>query len=237
MTRIALFTLVALAPTFARADFDVRPFVQNGQIMTGGHDDGTGEDIPATHAFGYAFGEDPNDPYFTQDPGFNAEAGSGLPPGSQLTFNILSNLKYWNGTGSPMFSATPSTESLEFNFGAQTRYVFSTSAAQAGFALQTVTSDGASHRHLNAFLNASDGNSDASDGVVAPDGVYAVRLQLASSNASTRASDPFYVVYGSGVSDDAVDAAVTFLNASSVPEPATLATLALAAVALRRRRR
>ena len=43
--------------------------------------------------------QDPLDPYFTQDPGFNAPAASGLPPGSVLSYSILSSLTYWSGIG------------------------------------------------------------------------------------------------------------------------------------------
>ena len=229
---------VSTFASFAHADFDIRPYVAGGQIITGGHDDGTGEDIDASRAFAYAFGEDPADPYFTQDPGFNAEANSGLPGGSQLMFNILGPLTYWTGSGLPSFGGVPSNESLTFSFGAQSRNITGTSAAQSGFNLQTVNADGSSHRHLNAFLNGADGNAVAGDGVVAADGVYAVLLELASSSPAIKSSDPFYVVYGNGVDDAAVDAAASSLSATLVPEPTTLAALAGAGIlALARRRR
>ena len=106
-----LSAIVAIASAASAQHADIRPYVASGQIVTGAHDDSTGEDIAVVRAYGYDFGEDPADPYFIGDPGINAEAGSGLTPGSQLRFNVLGSLEYWNGTtASPSFAATLADE-------------------------------------------------------------------------------------------------------------------------------
>ena len=198
--------------------------------------------------FGYDFAEDPNDPYFAQDPGFNAPAGSGLPGGSQLSFNLLGSLSYWNGSGSPSFGALPSSESLRFNFGAQDRTVTAGSGFQTGFNLQTVNADGSMHRHLNSFLQGSDGNSipaadgpwGAGDGIQAADGIYLLSMQLTDSDPGTASSNPFWIVFNNGMPEQIHDEAIDFVQSNIVPEPASIGAMGLliaAGVSRRSRRR
>lgn len=228
MTHLKTFLIASLALAgIAQAHVDVGPYVANSKIVTGGKDDGTGETFAVIRSYGYDFGEDAANPYFIGDPGFNAAAGSGLPQGSQLRFDVLSSLRYWDGTGEPAFSAAPAGESIAFNFGASTTTVTSASGAQPGFNLQTVGANGALHRHLNTTF----------DGTPPAEGVYAVLLDLASSDAAIARSDPFYVVFNNGLSEAQHDAAIDVLGATLVPEPATLAGFAGAGVLLLRRRR
>lgn len=216
---------------------DVRPYVASGQIVTGAHDDGTGEDIAVVRAYGYDFGEDPADPYFIGDPGFNAEANSGLTPGSQLRFNVLGSLEYWNGTtASPSFAATPADESIRFNFGASNALVTDASGSQAGFTLQTVQPNGSVHRHLNTYLNGADGNAVAGDGVEPAAGIYAVKLELTSSDSTIAASEPFYLVFNNGLEEAPHEQSIEFLSALLVPEPSSMTLLAAGSLVLRRRR-
>lgn len=220
---------------------DIRPYVDGGQIQTAGFDDATSSVLPAMRVFGYDFGEDPAQPFFTQDPGFNAAAGSGLSAGSQLLFNILgasslglpANLSYWNGTGNVQFGAAPANETLTLNFGSQSRVADSSSAFVSGFSLQTVTASGAIHRHLNAFLNGAGGDPTA--------GIYLVPLELQSSDPTVQKSLPFYVVYNNGMSEDVHDRAIDWVQDNLVvPEPISLALSWMACVVgvftLRRRR-
>jgi hypothetical protein len=225
------------------ADFDVRPYNLAGRIHTGGFDDGTEEFIPTQVSFGYSFGEDPADPFFTQDPGFNAAAGSGLTGGSTMAFDILGptsgsilpfNLSYWNGVGAVSWGSVPSGEVLHLAFGSQSRNAGSGTALIAGFNLQTLTSQGAMHQHLGASLWGSDGNSvpaadnfdpgfwGAGDGIEAAPGIYAVALRL--RNGAQANSVPFYIVYDNGIGETELNAAV-----ASVPEPSTIVLSSLGA--------
>jgi hypothetical protein len=216
----------------AFADFDVRPYNVGGQIHTGGFDDGTTVFIATKSAFGYSFGGDPTDPFFTQDPGFNAEAGSGLTGGSTMAFDILGptsgsilpfNLSYWNGVGAVSWGSVPSGEVLNYALGSHAVNVGSGTAMIAGYNLQVLTSLGAMHQHLGASLLGSDGNSipagpgawGAGDGIEAAPGIYALALQL--RNGSQANSSPFYIVYDNGIGDTALAAAI-----ASVPEPSSL---------------
>lgn len=219
----ALFTSTALAQ-----HVDIRPYVESGQIRTAGFVDATSTVLPDMRVFGSDFGEDPGNPYFTQDPGFNAAAGSGLPAGSQLLFNIVgaaglglsANLSYWDGTGAVSFSPTPADETLMLAFGSQSRVVDDSTSFVSGFSLQTVTATGSTHRHLNATLNGVGGDPTA--------GIYLLPLELQSSDASLEKSLPFFVVYNNGLDEEIHDLAIDWVqeNLVNVPEPSSFLLLA-----------
>ncbi len=240
MSFIPIFVLlVTTTATFAQ-HADIRPYVENGRILTAGFVDATSTEFPDMRVFGYDFGEDPSDPFFTQDPGFNAAAGSGLPSGSQLLFNIVgagslglpANLSYWDGTGDVSFSQTLAGETLELSFGIQSRIADDSTSFVAGFNLQTVTANGSIHRHLNAFLNGGGGDPT--------EGIYLLPLELASSDPTIAKSLPFFVVYNNGLSEALHDVAMDWVQDNLVvPEASTLslAIVGCAASVLRMRRR
>ena len=172
-------------------DGDVLPGILNNKVFTGAHLDATGADIPNVRVFGYAFQTDPLDPYFTQDPGFNAPAGN-LPAATAFAFNIQSGLTYWNGAGPVTFSATPHAEKFLFTLGAASRTITGTTAAQSGFLIGNVAANGALHKHLNAFLQGSDMTTTPTNGV------YMNRVTLTDSGAGIADSDPIYLLYDNG---------------------------------------
>jgi hypothetical protein len=249
--RIGLAALVAAAasPALMAQDIDIRPLVSGGQITTNGYSDPTSEFFPGKRVFLWEFQEDPSDPYFASDPGINSPAGSGLVPGSLLTFNVLdgsrfglpANLSYWDGNDAASFGPVPDGETLALELGKNSATVGSTLGDQAGYAIQTVTGLGAVHKHLGSFLNGS-GDDDPTEGV------YLLTMELASSDPGTQKSLPFVVLYGNftnGISEEQVDAAFTYAETLLVPEPSGVVLACLAGAGLagmvgrvsRRRRR
>jgi hypothetical protein len=234
--------LATFSATASAQHADIRPYVYNDRIHTAAFVDATSVELPNVRVFGYEFGEDADEPYFAQDPGFNAASGSGLPVGSQLLLNIVgadslglpANLSFWDGAGAVNFAPPPADESLTLNFGSQSCVADSSSGFVAGFNLQTVAASGAVHRHLNAFLNG--GASEP------PLGVYLLSLELASSADEIEESLPFYIVYNNGLSEDAHDMALGWVQDNLVvPEPSstlliTVATLAIGGNCRRQRR-
>lgn len=87
------------------------PYALGGKIVTGGHDDVLGTDNITQHVFGYDFNEDPMFPYTIGDPGFNngtfaigVYPNDGLLPANfTLGIDVLTNLRYWDGTGAVSF--------------------------------------------------------------------------------------------------------------------------------------
>jgi hypothetical protein len=202
---------------------DVRPRVSDGMIFTDGFIDATSETIPDLRIFGYDFQEDPADPYFAADPGFNAAAGSGLPGGSQLRFNILSgadfdlpaNLSFWDGTDKNaaepgvqvQFGLVPGGETLRLGFASGSVVVGTGLGEMSGFAIQTVNANGAIHRHLSSFL-------DAGSAAFPAEGVYLFPLELTSSDTAVRDSDPLFFVYNNGRTEEQHDLAIDWVESN-----------------------
>jgi hypothetical protein len=217
---------------------DLKPDVFGGRIVTDGWIDATSTLIPGLRVFGYDFQEDPLDPYFASDPGFNTAGGSNLPAGSQLRFNFLdatqfglsSNLSYWNGVGTVSFGTPPTAETLRLNLGGQNRTAGAAIGEIAGFSLATAGANGSVHVHINSFLQGSDGNSDPADGNNPANGVYLLPLELASSEIALADSLPLFLVYNNGLDEAAHDAAIEWVetNLVPIPEPATIRFLFVA---------
>lgn len=216
---VLVVLLASCAGVYAQATVisgsDIVPAVVSGQMSTGAHYDPTGVDTANVRVYGYAFQTNPDDPYFDQDPGINAPAGSGLGPGTTVSFNVLGGLSYWSGTGPVTQTAPPGGEALQYTFGISSRTVSGSSGPQAGFNLGAVQSSGAFHKHLNAFLLGPDGNATAGDGSEPAPGVYFVTLQVVDAGVAT--SNPLYVLYGNGVSSAVWDQARTYLRNSFAP--------------------
>ena len=142
------------------------------------------------------------DPFFTGKPGFGAVAGSGLPAGSQVGFNILSDLLYWDGAGQVQFGPVPNHEQLRMRFGFQNRYAGTGTGFVTGFNFVTVASDGSVHQHLSLFLLGADGNSTpaSQDGVQGTNGVYLIQLEVTNTGGITK-SAPVWVVFNNGMTD------------------------------------
>jgi hypothetical protein len=221
------------APVFVQAQHaDVKPDVISGRIVTDGWVDATSELVPDLRVFGYDFQEDPLDPYFASDPGFNTAGASALPAGSQLRFNILdaaqfgltSNLSFWNGAGAVSFVAPPTSETLRLNLGGQNRTAGAATGEIAGFSLATAGANGSVHVHINSFLQGSDGNSDPSDGNNPANGIYLIPLELTSSDAAVADSLSLFLVYNNGLDEAVHDAAIEWVetNLVPIPEPSTM---------------
>jgi hypothetical protein len=263
-SRISIFIgalFVFVWATTALADFDVSPRVEGGAIVTYGYDDAAPMDQALTPTPPRVFEFDMNapGPNITTDPGFHALAvgsgftPSGLPNGSWLSFDVLSNLQYWNGS---TFVAANSGNTLYLQLGSSYVSVTGTTGTQSGFLIGQVggtfsppdtysAGDEGLHVHLQSSIVYGPMATEPS-----PDGIYMVEmdLRLLSSDQVTpypgiSNSLPFWVIYDPLANyddpNDPVDAAVAYQN-SLVPEPsgcvlAGLGGLVLAGVCLRRR--
>lgn len=233
-----LIAIGGLSPAMAQ-HADVVPYSNNGKIVTGGHNDVTLEDTIELRVFGYDFGEDPLDPYFIGDPGFNNGAfaigifpNDGLLPANfTLGFNVLSTLNFWDGDGAVAFAAASAGVSLGLQRGSNTVTV--SGAGQSG-TVPTIQGTGAAgrvHVHLGSLLNSTDGiNPNLPN---APEGIYMLSMELKLPDSGLANSDPIYFVYNNGLDEEVHDQAMDWVQENLVvPEPSTWAIMAIGAVAL-----
>lgn len=198
---------------------DIAPIVQDGKIHTGladyESDPGNPFVIAGTKVWGARFHQDPLDPFFTDDPGFTALTGSGLPAGSLFGWNALADLTYWDGTGPVQFGAVPNNEVLRIRLGAQNRYIGTGTGFISGFNVAVVGSGGEVHVHMSFFLHGADGNAipASEDGVEAKKGIYLLTLELKDSDPSIANSDPVYVVFDNAAPSCADCTALNYIAA------------------------
>ncbi len=241
-TALALAASLAamiMAPGIAKADthFDIAPYLQDGKLSTGGLDHSGSHTAPPISVYGYEFSEDPYDPFNPTDPGINQAAGVGnLPAGSPLRYNILSSLLYWDGDGGIAWGTPVSDTHVDLWMGTATRTLTGSSGAQAGSLIQSVAADGVVHKHFvtSLFADYTSSNVPGESGFLAPaDGIYAFSMELTLTQGSTvYASDPFWIVFNNGMSEEVHGAAMSNL----VPEPASMSLLALGGLAMLRGR-
>jgi hypothetical protein len=234
----AFLSLLALGTAMAQAHEDVVPYESGGKIVTGGHDDVLGTDNIEQQVFGYDFGEDPLDPYFIGDPGFNnggfaigVYPGNGLlPTGFTLGFDVLTNLQYWDGTGGVSFAGAPVDVSLGLQRGSSTVVIDALGHSGTAPNIGSTGVSGRLHVHLSSLLNATDGVDPGLPN--APDGVYLVGLQLKLPGSGLLDSDPIYFVYNNGLDEEVHDQAMEWVELNLVPEPASWVLVALGGAAL-----
>jgi hypothetical protein len=152
--------------------------------------------------------------------------------GSNLRVEFVDGLKLWNGSA----FADPGTEQLAVSTSALfTPTTVTTDAAPySQIALSAVTAAHDEHKTLRWRL-LGDG---AAPNTASDDGVYLMGFRLTTNQPGVAPSDPYYFVLSKNASAPDQAAALAFVNATLVPEPAAALTLStLACLTLRRRQR
>lgn len=220
--------LAAATAAAARAHDDVVPYAFNGKLVTGGHDDGTLTDTLEMRVYGFDFGEEPSDPYFIGDPGFNNGAfaigvfpNNGLlPAGFTLGFDVVTNLQYWDGAGGVSFAAAPADIELGLQRGSFTTYVSGTGQTGTVPTIGSTGGLGRLHVHLGSLLNYTDGIDPALPNP--PDGIYMLGMTLKLPGSGLADSETLYFVFNNGLDEDVHDLAIDWVqNTFVVPEPSS----------------
>lgn len=163
--------------------------------------------------------------WITDDPGFEGDPGV-FAAGTTIGFNIITALGLWNGNGfdtlDPFSQASITLELGPLNATTGAGFI-------NGFNF-VADASGGFDTHLDFILNGP----GALVGEPA-DGVYLLELQLTSNNYL--ASESFWIVFGKGVDDREIDAAMDWVEANLVPAPGALLVLGMAAFGATRRRR
>lgn len=239
---LAPLGLLLLAPG-ARADeeeahVDMLFMDGGGKVVTGGFDfdELVGEIGPRV------FESELEGPgYLTDEPGWNATdnlASIGNPPGvsalpgnTDIRFDILSdptlgrNLSFWDGIGPVSFTSVPNFETLTVSrtVGPMT---FLTAVADGsasdvgGFAVDTTSSTGFLHKHIDFYALGGVGQDEAPTA-----GIYLLTLRAVVDGLLD--SDPFWIVFNVDLDEEAHEAAVGWVETNLVPEPGTLLLLAV----------
>ena len=147
------------------------------------------------------------------------DAGFGILPNDELTYNVLSGLEFWvDGKSRPSLVGdtqirvrnrpshtsetivTPTTTDLRGNLNPPRNRI------------GRASSIGDFHSDLQWFLESNDEDSEP------PNGTYAIRLNLTTNRPNIGDSDPFYFIWHFGANtDDFNDAVAYFENRLSTP--------------------
>jgi hypothetical protein len=217
---------------------DVSPRVQLGRIATYGYDDaGDSSSNPIyitpkpLRVFPYVFGDFADtigDPYYDNFPGIHALSSanqqgyvpSGLPTGGIVSFDVLSDLKFWSGADPVAFGAVPAGETLTVSLFSNSMSIGTGQQFYPGFNIQSVDALGGMHRHLNAELVAGS-NTIPADGIY----LFEMRLKLLQSDGmpypGIAPSLPFFLMYendaNNGVPNGAYQEAQEWVKTKLVP--------------------
>jgi uncharacterized protein (TIGR03382 family) len=218
-------TIIALAAASSVALADGGDYglaIEDGKVVVGvgDHDEGTISDFGERVFLADMFLSGPN--YFADEPGiFIAEAS--LPDNTQVGFNIIGSLQYWDGTGAVSFSQSANTMTL--GFGPQSRTTSTDGSDVAGFSVNyDADFAGGFDEHYDYLIDGS-----------AADGIYLLTNTFTLSGAED--SVTIFTLFNVGLSEELHNAAGDYAENVLVPAPGAMALLGLGGLAATRRRR
>jgi|GEM_PF-2056067 len=157
-----------------------------------------------------------------EEPGIFIPEAS-LPDNTQVGFNILGNLLYWDGTG-PV-SAVGASAAMTLRFGPESRVTPGDASTVAGFGINyDADAIGGFDEHYDHLLGAG-----------AAEGIYFLQTSFTLTGFSD--SDSVWTVFNAGLTELRHDEAIEYAETVLVPAPGGAGVLALAGLIGARRRR
>lgn len=221
-SRLLATTLVLSVVAGAHADgddhegehYDIAVWNDGGVLRTGGWDHDTESlEVANLRVFEATFGEDPELPWSTDEPGLGGVAADlGLTLGSTISLNMASGLGVWNGSG--------------FDYGTSTVF----SAEYGPTTIDTITGGSLD------FLVTEDYDLHPNWSIAEGTSAGAFAVEMTASIAGLGETESFYMVFNLGLDEEDYEASVEWVEMNLVPAPAALPALGLAFVVGRRRR-
>jgi len=165
---------------------------------------------------------------YSSFPGFISELemgpGFGIPVGDTISIEFMQSrfgyfLNYWDPSDG-MVKSTAS--SMVLGFENELPFTSLTSNGGGGTFELGESQDGDFHKHFDYLLSPDSFSPNAV-------GAYAILARLKTDATGIGNSDPFYIVFGYGITEEQHGAAVQHF--AGVPEPGSIGLLACAAVA------
>ena len=189
-------------------------------VGIGDHDEGLVENIGERVFLADMTLIGPN--WYADEPGIFIEENS-LPDNTQVAFNLIGALQYWDGTGAVNF--TQAANPMTLSFGPASATTSNDGSNVAGFALNyDADTIGGFDEHYDHTIDAS-----------APEGIYLLTSTFSLSGASD--SVTIFTLFNAGLDEAAHDLAGEYAENVLVPAPSALALLTFGALGTTRRRR
>lgn len=197
--------------------FDVWLTLSGGSLVTGAITEDGLTTVDGVRVFGAELGEIL--PNFSAEPGMQGLGGT-FAAGDRFGITIRRAVRAWNGSD----FTTVSASRFQLDFGPQTM-VSPTSDLLVGGIELAADSAGGIHDHPTFTLLDPAG------------GIFLLELSLSSIGGTYGTTEPFWIVFNNGESEEAHEASIQWVNDNLVPTPGVLTLAGVGLLAMGRRRR
>jgi hypothetical protein len=216
---ISLLAAAGLAAP-AWAEGDISLMISGGQLVTTKVSE-TGDPLGPSRVFSGLLTDNLGE-WYTDEPGIQIDDGT-LTPGADLRLYFSKALRQWNGSSFASFAGG----TVSATFGPLTNSIVTPgSDTNSGNLLFPVETLGGLHDHPDWVLAGHTPTGSAE--------FFLVEARFSYDGSID--SDPFYIVFGLNATEEQLEEVEAWVETNVVPTPGSLALLAMAGLAARRRR-
>jgi hypothetical protein len=216
---ISLLAAAGLAAP-ALAEGDISLMISGGQLVTTKVSE-DGDPLGPSRVFSGLLTDNLGE-WYTDEPGIQIDDGT-LTPGADLRLYFSKALRQWNGSSFASFAGG----TVSATFGPLTNSIVTPgSDTNSGNLLFPVETLGGLHDHPDWVLAGHTPTGSAE--------FFLVEARFSYDGSID--SDPFYIVFGLNATEEQLEEVEAWVETNVVPTPGSLALLAMAGLAARRRR-